>query len=199
MEAADSGRYRPRKSRRRCICLSATAATVIGLLLLFLILGLTVFKPKDPIINVDSVALAGLDFSIDITNLRVHVNVTLNITVTVKNPNRVGFQHDTSTAFLRFRGHDVGQALVPSGKIGARHSSNMNITLTLFADRVASDPDFYNDAISGKLPFQTYIRLPGKARLIFNIHVVAYATCDLVIDVFTQAVASQTCHYKTKL
>ncbi|XP_073159069.1 uncharacterized protein [Henckelia pumila] len=185
------------KSRRRCICLSATAATVIGLLLLFLILGLTVFKPKDPIINVDSVALSGLHFSIH--NLRVYVNVTINTAVTVKNPNRVGFQHADSTAFLRYRGLEVGQGLIPAGKIGARDSRDMNITLTLFADRLAGDPDFYIDAISGKLPFQTYIRLPGKARLIFNIHVVAYATCDLEIHVLTQALASQTCHYRTKL
>lgn len=187
------------KSRRRCICLSATATIVIGLLLLFLTLALTVFKPKDPIFNVNSLELAGLTFSINIPNLRVYVNVTLNTTVTVKNPNRVGFQHPISTAFLRYRGQDVGQALIPAGKIGSRGSSNMNITLTLFADRLASDADFYADAISGKLPFHTYIRLPGKVRFVFNIHVVAYATCDLVVDVVTEALASQTCHYKTQL
>ncbi|KAK6118167.1 hypothetical protein DH2020_048068 [Rehmannia glutinosa] len=144
-------------------------------------------------------SLDDLDFSLDIARLRVFLNVTLDIAISVNNPNRVGFKYTNSTAFLRYKGNDVGEVPVPAGKIGARDTRSMNLTLTLMADRLLSNSALYTDVISGTLPFQTYIRLAGKVRILFNIHVVTYTTCDLDIDLANRNVSSQKCHYKTKL
>ncbi|KAI3472958.1 hypothetical protein Pfo_030039 [Paulownia fortunei] len=193
-----SPKHRRTNTRRRCICLWVTAV-ILGLGLLFLILGLTVFKAKRPVTTVNSVSLDDLDFSVDIARLRVLLNVTLGVGISVNNPNRVGFKYTNSTAFLRYRGNDVGEVPVPSGKIGARDTRSLNLTLTLMADRLLSNSALYSDVISGTLPFQTYIRIAGKVRILFNIHVVTYTTCDLEINLANRTLSNQKCHYKTKL
>lgn len=185
-------------TRRRCICLWVTAL-ILGLGLLLLILGLTVFKAKRPLTTVNSVALDDLDFSLDITRLRVLLNVTLDLGISLTNPNRVGFKYSNGTAFLMYRGNDVGEVPVPAGKIGARDTRSLNLTLTLMADRLLSNSALYSDVVSGTLPFQTYIRIAGKVRILFNIHVVTYTTCDLEISVANRTLSNQKCHYKTKL
>ncbi|KAL7095037.1 hypothetical protein ACP275_10G000500 [Erythranthe tilingii] len=186
------------RRRRRCICLSVTAV-ILSLGMLFLILGLTVFKTKRPVTTVNSISLDDLDLSLDLARLSVRLNVTLDVSVSVENPNRVGFKYNNSTAFLRYKGNDVGEVPIPAGKIGARDTRSLNLTLTLMADRLLSDSNLYSDAASGTLPFQTYIRISGKVRLLFNIHVVTYTTCDLQIDLINRAVSNQKCQYKTKL
>ncbi|KAL3654857.1 hypothetical protein CASFOL_000643 [Castilleja foliolosa] len=190
-------KHKPRR-RCKCICLSVTAV-LLGLGLLLLILGLTVFKVKKPTTTVDSVSVQDLDLSVDIARLRVLLNVTLDFTITATNPNRVGFKYTDSTAYIRYKGNDVGEVPIPAGSIGARDTRSMNLTLTLMADRLLSNSALYTDVISGTLPLQTYVRLAGKVRILFNFHVVASTTCDLDISIANRTVANQKCHYKTKL
>ncbi|KZV36198.1 hypothetical protein F511_14216 [Dorcoceras hygrometricum] len=196
--AAKKERKLTGKRRRRYICL-CLISFVLGLGLLLLILGLTVFKAKKPTTTVDSVTLSDVEFSIDALRLRVSLNLTLDTDVTVRNPNRVSFKYTNSTCYLRYRGNDVGVVPIPAGRIGARDSRGLNVSLTLMADRLLSNSEFYSDVVSGTLPLQTYIRISGKVRILFNIHVVTYSTCDLVIDLSDRSVANQTCHYKSKL
>ncbi|CAA0830608.1 Late embryogenesis abundant (LEA) hydroxyproline-rich glycoprotein family [Striga hermonthica] len=186
-----SGKY-------KCICLCVTAA-ILGLGLLFLILGLTVFKVKRPLTSVDSVSLDDLDFSVDFSSLRLRLNLTLDLRISVTNPNRVGFRYANSTALLRYRGDEVGQVPVPAGRIGARDTRSLNLTLTLMADRLLANSAIFSDAVSGRLPFQTYVRLAGKVQILFNFHVVTYSTCDLEVAVSSRTLSNQRCHYRTEL
>ncbi|XP_059306360.1 NDR1/HIN1-like protein 6 [Lycium ferocissimum] len=187
----------PKRRGRNCcyICL----AVILLLGLLFLILGLTVFKAKKPITTVNSVSLKDLDVSFDITRLQVHLNITLQADLSVKNPNRVGFKYDPTSATLQYKGQTIGDAPVPAGSIGARETSPMNITLTVMADRLLSTNGLFSDVRSGILPLTTYVKLSGVVRVIFKIHVKTSTTCDLYIDVLNRKLANQTCHYKTKL
>lgn len=188
--------------KRRCLCVAMTSAVVliVGVFLLFLILGLTVFKPKRPTTHVDSISLDDLEISLDMARLRARFNATLDMSISVKNPNRVGFTYTNSTAFLRYRGSDVGEVPVPGGRIGARQTLQLNLTLTLMADRLLSNTALYSDAFSGgMLGFQTYIRVAGKVRIVFNFGVVTYTTCDLQIDLANRSLSNQNCRYKTKI
>ncbi|KAL1545365.1 hypothetical protein AAHA92_22102 [Salvia divinorum] len=188
----------PRRHRRRCICLSVTAA-LLALGLLFLILGLTVFKPRRPTTKVDSVALDDLDFSVDLARLRVVLNVSLALGLTVHNPNRVGFKYRNGTALLRHRGNDIGEVPVPAGRIGSRDTRSLNLTLALMADRIISDSTLFSDVVSGTLPIQAYVKLSGKVRLVFSIHVATYTTCDVDVILRNQTLSNLKCHYRTKL
>ncbi|KAL0399171.1 UNVERIFIED_CONTAM: hypothetical protein Sradi_2260400 [Sesamum radiatum] len=190
---------RPPRRRRKCAAYLWVVAAVVGLGLLFLILALTVFKPKHPVTAVTSITLADFASSLDILKRRVHMNFTLDVQLTVQNPNWVGLKYTNTTAVLRYRGNDAGEVPVPAGEIGARETRTLNLSLALMADRLLADSEFYPNAISGTLHFQTFVRLPGKVRIVFDVHVVAYSTCDLDIHLPTATISNKTCHYKTKL
>ncbi|KAA8517604.1 hypothetical protein F0562_015078 [Nyssa sinensis] len=188
------------RKRRRNICL-VVIAVLLALVLLMVILGFTVFKAKRPVNTVNSVALKDLHFSVDIIRLRVRLNVTLDVKLSVKNPNNVGFKYVNSSAFVRYRGEVVGEAPIPAGEISAGGTLPLNLTLTVMADRLLSNPNLYTDVISGTLPLSTYTRISGKVSILklFKIHVVSYTTCDLNINVSSRTVDNQTCQYKTKV
>lgn len=187
-----------KKTRARNCCFICLAILLL-LGLLFLILGLTVFKAKKPVMSVNDVSLADLDVSFDIARLLVHLNVTLNADLTVKNPNRVGFKYASTSAILQYKGQVVGDAPVPAGKIGSGETRPMNITLTVMADRLLSESGLYSDVMSGALPLTTYVKLSGAVHILFKIHVKSSSTCDLFVDVLNRKLVNQTCHYKTKL
>jgi len=189
-----------RKKRGRNICL-VVIAVILGLVLLMVILGLTVFKGKHPVTTVNSVALKDLNFDLNFAKLGVYLNVTLDVNLSIKNPNKVGFQYTNSSALLNYRGQVVGEAPIPASKISADQTATMNLTLTILADRLISNSNLYSDIISGTLPLSTFTRISGKVHIlkIIKIHVVSYTTCDINIAVQKRSVTNQTCQYKTKL
>ncbi|VFQ69660.1 unnamed protein product [Cuscuta campestris] len=184
--------------RRRTACLAFGAAAVLVALIL-VVLGFTVFKPKKPTTTVESVSLSDFNFSIDLLPPAVHINLTLDARVAVRNPNRVGFKYDNSSVLLKYRGEDVGDAPIPAGKIGARQTIPMNVTITVMADRLLSNGKLLSDVSGGTVPLSTYTRITGTVRILFKIHVKSVSTCDLSIDVGSRSVAKQNCEYKTKL
>ncbi|KAM7532115.1 hypothetical protein LguiB_035525 [Lonicera macranthoides] len=188
-----------KKGRNTCI---AVTALILAVILVLVILGLTVFKAKRPVTAVDSVAPKDFNLSLDIVRLRVYLNVSLLVNLSVKNPNKVGLKYTNSSALLIYRGGVVGEAPVPAGKIGAGEKKDVNVTLTIFGDRLGYNSNLYADAISGTLPLTTYTRIAGKVRILnlLNIHVVSYTSCDLLLNVGNGgSLANQACHYKTKL
>ncbi|KAL3531584.1 hypothetical protein ACH5RR_005105 [Cinchona calisaya] len=199
----DSKKNSSRRRRSSCtskrICAAVTAVILI-LGLVILVLGLTVFKAKRPVTTVNSVSIRDFDLSLDILGLKVRLNVTLDANIAVKNPNRVGFRFDNSSAVLKYRGQVVGDVPIPAGKIGPKETLPMNITLTLLADRLLSNSNLYSDVVTGgTLPLSTFTRISGHVRILFKIRVVSYTTCDLYVDAINRRITNQTCHYKTKL
>ncbi|GJV27756.1 late embryogenesis abundant protein, LEA-14 [Tanacetum coccineum] len=201
INAIPTGDHSSRSSKHgRCICLSL-ALTILAIGLIILILALTVFKSKKPVTTVNSVVLNDVNATVNLIPLRVSLNVSLDVTITVRNPNKVGFSYQNSSAALRYKGHDIGNVPIPAGKIGSDDSKQINLTLTIFADRLLTNIDVYGDVISGNFPVSTYTKIKGKVRILnlFNIHVVSTSTCDLKIDVLNQKIAKQSCHYKNKV
>lgn len=186
-----------RRTRNICLCL---LFLILILSLLILILALTVFKVKRSVPTVNSVTLSDLDFSLDIVRMRVNLNITLDMNVSVKNPNRFGFTNKNATNVLMYRGEEVGQVPIPSGHIGPRQTKSMNLTLVLMADRLISNSALYSDVVEGgTLRFQTFTKISGKVRVIFDVHVVSYTTCDLEVSITNRKVSKQECHYKNKM
>ncbi|KAL6553386.1 hypothetical protein OROGR_007228 [Orobanche gracilis] len=74
--------------------------------------------------------------------------------VAVRNPNRAVFKYGKTSALLKYRGKDVGEAPIPVGVIGSRKALRLNLGLKLMSDRLLSDSNFNSDAISGTLPLR---------------------------------------------
>ncbi|KAI3759975.1 hypothetical protein L1987_50362 [Smallanthus sonchifolius] len=198
VSAVPAGDQPSRNSKRRTyICFSITL-TVLAVALIILILALTIFKSKKPITTVNSVAVRDVNATVNLLPPRVSINITLDVTISVKNPNKVGMTYRKSSAALRFKGHDIGSIPIPAGKIGSGDTKQMNLTLTVFADRLLTDVDVYGDVISGNFPLSTYTKISGKIRILnlFNIHVSSISTCNLKIDILNRKIVNQSCHYK---
>ena len=191
----------PKKHKRRNICLGVTAAVILLIFLLLLILGLTVFKPKQPTTTVDSTSISDLKVSFDAARLRVDVNLTLDVDLSIKNPNKVSVKYKNSSAFLNYRGQVVGEAPIPAGKILADKTQPLNVTVTVMADRLLSDSQLFSDLRAGAIPFNTLTKISGKASIfnLFNVHITSTSTCDLLVFVSNRTIGDQKCKYKTKL
>lgn len=97
----------------------SVAVVFLTLCLLFLILVLTLFKARWPTTSVEFVALDDLNFVMDIARLRVLLNLSMSMDLTVHNPNRVGFRYHNCSAILRHRGNDIGEVPVLVCKCGS--------------------------------------------------------------------------------
>ncbi|TKY69019.1 Late embryogenesis abundant protein [Spatholobus suberectus] len=184
----------------RKVCLTVTGV-VIAIVLLIVILALTVFKAKHPVTTVESVKLEDFHVGLDIAKLKVDLNVTLDVDVSVKNPNKVGFKYSDSTAHLNYRGQLIGEVPVPAGEISSGETKGFNLTVTIMADRLLSDSQLYSDVTSGTLPLNTFVKISGKVSILgsIKVHVVSSTSCDFAINISTRAVGNQECQYKTKL
>ncbi|KAF8007582.1 hypothetical protein BT93_K1550 [Corymbia citriodora subsp. variegata] len=191
----------PRRSHWcRNVCISLLAVLVL-IVVLIVILAFTVFKAKHPVTTVNSAKLKNLDVSLSAAPLGINLNVTLDVDISVKNPNKVGFKYGNSTCLLNYRGEQVGDVPIPAGEIGADRTKEMNLTLTVLANRFLSNSQAYSDILSGVLPLNTYTKMSGKVTImgLFKVHVVSTTSCDLSVFVSNRTVGNQQCKYKTKL
>ncbi|KAH7843209.1 hypothetical protein Vadar_013893 [Vaccinium darrowii] len=136
----------PQNSRRqrRYICL-AVVAFILGVFLILLVLGLTVFKVKRPATTVHSIVVKDLQTSLDIPKLKAYLNISFDVNLSIKNKNKIGFKFTNSGAFLNYRGQVVGEVPIPAVEISADKTFNMDLTVTFMADRLLSDSDLYLD------------------------------------------------------
>ncbi|XP_010683422.2 uncharacterized protein LOC104898107 [Beta vulgaris subsp. vulgaris] len=187
-----------RKRRRRWM---VGLAVVIGIVVVFSIIGATVFKAKRPITSVNSVTLRDMDVSFDALAVKVRLNVSLDASISVKNPNKVGLKYTDSSALLDYRGEVVGQAPIPAGQISGGQTLPINLTLTVMADRFFSNSQsLISDLLSGTLPLSTRTRISGKVTILFvKLHVVSYASCSLNISVSSRSISNSDCTYDTRL
>ncbi|PKA66974.1 hypothetical protein AXF42_Ash004464 [Apostasia shenzhenica] len=189
-------------TRHRCRrCALTSVAIILCIALLLVILGLTVFRIRSATTTVNAVNLNGLHAGIDIFHLNVDLNVTLDIDLTAHNPNVASFRYGEGSAELFYRGAQIGEAGIPPGEIDAGGSVRMNVTVTIFTDRLIGDPAAYTDLLAGSMVFQTSTMIPGRVTLLgFLKHdVVTYSSCDLTVDVGSRTVDHSECRYRTKI
>nr|GMC85936.1 uncharacterized protein LOC109159236 [Ipomoea batatas] len=60
----------------------------------------------------------------------------------------LGFKYDSTSVLLRYRGLNIGDAPIFAGEIGARETTSMNVSVTIFGDRLLTSSQFFSDVIS---------------------------------------------------
>lgn len=190
---------RLRRNRTKTICLCLIAVVVV-IAVIVVVLSQTVFKPKRPVTTIEAVSLADMDLSVNVAKFAVDLNVTLDVDLSLRNPNKVSFKYGDSTAFLNYRGETVGEALIPAGDISSDETKPMNLTLTIMGDRLLSRSEIYSDVLAGTVPFNTRTRISGRVGIlgVVKLHVVSTTSCDFIVFVSNRSVGDQTCLYKTK-
>lgn len=190
-----------KRKRARNICLAAIVI-VLAFIALLVILFFTLFKPKHPVTTVNSIDLRDLQVPSDFPRVRLDLNLTLNVNLSIKNPNKASFKYgNDSTSLIYYKKDVVAEGIIPAGKISSDETKVFNIEVRIFADRLIGNPEVYSDVISGKLPFTTYTRISGRISVlhVFKRHIVTYSWCDISIDVVNRSIEKSHCKYKTKL
>ncbi|KAI4365585.1 hypothetical protein MLD38_021556 [Melastoma candidum] len=193
-----------RSHRRRC-CLVVIGVSLLLLLLFFVVvlaLALTVFRRRDPEIQLLSATLDGISPQITFPALQVQLNVTLNLVLLLKNRNHVTFRHGSGQSVLIYRGRQVGEAEMPPGTVPAMKSTTVNSKLVLQMEKMAADMgNVVSDVLAGKIVMSSNTTIPGRITVlkIIRKHVVTTSECQFVIGIPSMKIQSQDCSYQTKL
>ncbi|KAF4349323.1 hypothetical protein G4B88_003155 [Cannabis sativa] len=141
-----------------------------------------IIRAKDPTTTINNFHVSNLTYFLDIQRLRVDLNLTLAVDLSVRNKNKVSFKYHNCTAALNYRGHLVGVINIPAGNIPSDDTKRLDITLTIMADHLLLDDsqDLFSDVVAGVVPMNTYLKMSGKVKIfgIFKIHVRATSSCN---------------------
>lgn len=184
-------------SRGLKICCGITAILIILLLVSLLILFLTVFKPKDPIIILQPVKLHRFDLTVFPV---IELNVSLFIVATVKNRNHGSFTYQNSTAIVNYRGQKVAEAPILGDTVPDRGELNVSMNMNVFADKLVQDNHFGDDFLNGVVNLTSETTLRGKVMILslFKVKATSFSTCSISVFI-RDRIANSTCKSTIKL
>ncbi|TXG47089.1 hypothetical protein EZV62_026383 [Acer yangbiense] len=183
---------------RLCICV--TSILFIILLVVFIILFLTLLKPKEPKIVTQSVTLENFNLVGLWPAVKIQLNVTLGMVLTINNRNYGGFKYQDGVAYVNYHGVLVAEAPIENGSIPARGRHNISSSMTIFADKVIGNSNFEGDHRSGVLNFSASTTLHGKVSMLkyFKMKAASHSSCDISIFVQNETIDSD-CKSKVRL
>lgn len=118
----------------------------MGILLLILVFA--VFKARDPHVWVNGVKLAELNITYG--TLVPHVQLRLDLNLTVHNPNRANYNYNNGSSILYYQEIEVGHADIPAGRLSAGETKAQRVTLNVQADKFLRGSNITKDYIAGK-------------------------------------------------
>lgn len=166
--------------------------------MIMLVLMLTVFHVKDPVIKMKNVKIQGFDALARPNNLGQAVNLTVEADVSVKNPNVASFKFSNTTLSLYYDGNVIGEAQIAAGEARGRRTVDKNFRIDV---KILISPRLKSDLASGVLSISTYTKISGKVKIMNTIkkHVVVQMNCTMTLNTRSQAIQDQNCKRKTSL
>lgn len=184
------------KSRRICCFIVLLLIVIVAVCAA---LFLTILKPRPPEIIPHPARLRNVTIEMfPAPNL----NATLNMTITVKNPNYGDCWYKNTTAQVYYRGSPVAELPLEDGAVPARGQLDVFALANLTGDKVMSSPGFLADIGAGSLNFTAVAHMPVKVRVlkIIKFHVRVVVSCDLSVLVSDQSYdVVSTCRSKLKI
>jgi hypothetical protein len=171
-----------RTTRNIKICLLVSTIFLIIVATIILSLVFTIFKPKNPVVNVYPIGLKNLQFFQP--NL---TSVPLNMVITIKNPNYGTFKTKNTTGYINYQ-DTIIVAEVPIGpKIFPGHrTTNVSTIADLMIGKLISDQKFLSDvAENGSFNLTAKATLHGKVHLIkvFKVKAKVNIFCDVFFNI----------------
>ncbi|PIM99287.1 hypothetical protein CDL12_28221 [Handroanthus impetiginosus] len=116
--------------RRNCIkCGGCAAAIILITVTVILVLMLTIFHVKDPVLKINSLNFKGLNSSANFGP--GGYNLTVEADVSVKNPNVASFKFVNATTKLYYNGSIIGETTSPSGHVRARRTLQTEVLIVV--------------------------------------------------------------------
>lgn len=174
---------------------------VLIVLAIVMILAFTVFKPKQVVSTVDSIEVHDMDIRFNVFTMSVNMNVTLDVSVSVKNPNVYGLKYYNGLTRINYRGQQIGEAPIPGGDISGGQTKGVNVTLVLMADRLLSSKRIYSDASANIMPLNTFVRISGEVKILgfFKFRGNSTSSCNFDVRISDKTINNNVCRYKTEV
>lgn len=206
LDEESAGRWRSsqylRKRRGVLFCCGCCGVAVVVLGFVALVLALTVFKVKDPVLTMNSIHVDGVHFGLGTPDHPASFNATLTADVSIKNPNVASFKFRNSTTEFYYSGQTVGVAYVPGSMVSADRTVRVNVTVDVMADRVARLKNMTDDIIGGSLNMTSYTEISGKVNLfgVFRRELDLFLNCSMTIELSLpdQDVKNKDCRVITR-
>ncbi|PIN06440.1 hypothetical protein CDL12_21009 [Handroanthus impetiginosus] len=183
--------YRQRRIRdscpRRLIC--------FGVSLLFLVAAAYLLWPSDPELSIQRLSFDRLHFH---TRPQISVDITLDVTVKVRNKDFYSLDYDSLLVAIAYRGERLGFMTSHGGHIRARGTSYLNSRLRLDGVEILSDVIFLlEDLAKGAITFDTVSEISGKLGLFFfDIPIKTKISCEVTVNTRNQTITHQSCYPK---
>ncbi|GMI64692.1 hypothetical protein like AT2G46150 [Hibiscus trionum] len=180
------------KRKKRMKLLVYALAFAIFQTIVILVFSLTVMRIKNPKFRVQSITVE--DLTAAATNPS-SFNMKLNAQVAVKNTNFGHFKYQNTTILFDYGGVGVGEAFVGKGRIKARSTKKMNVTVELNSNNIVNNSSLQSDIESGFLALSCHSKLIGKVQLMKLIKKKKSSEmkCDMVLNLVTKAVQDIKC------
>lgn len=198
----DAPLYMKRRKLALTVCCSSLACLLVLLGIVILALSLTIFKAKEPIISIDDIELGTINLPTSLNMSDLSFNFSLQVAVSVYNPNHASFRYGNSTSYMYYRQITIGEAPIPAGKIGARATESLQTTLKLNASSsILMEPNLFSDLAAGIFPLSTSAQVSGRVNVlnIFKHHARSSSFCTMSIDISSRSVQNMTCTSHVKL
>ncbi|WOK93054.1 hypothetical protein Cni_G01747 [Canna indica] len=190
----------PRPPRRQflllcCPCLRCHFSLLSTLALAGAVLATALFLlwPADPDLSIARLRLHHVHLS---TSPAIYLNVSISLSLKVRNPNFFSLDYRSLEAAIGYRGRRLGSAMSDGGCVGARQVSYVDAELFLDGIRVIHDIVYLiEDYRKGSIPFETIAEVQGKLRLIFiDIPVQGNFSCSVQVNAQNQTIIRQDCY-----
>ncbi|XP_019149879.1 PREDICTED: uncharacterized protein LOC109146684 [Ipomoea nil] len=187
------------KSRKICCFTTALLLIAIVIAAVCATLFLTILKPRPPEIIPHRTRLRNVTVALF---PEPSLSASLNMTITIKNPNYGDCSYRNASAEVYYRDTPVTALPLQDGAVPARGQIDVVAHTNLDGHKVASSTSFLEDVGTGSLNFTAVAKMPVKVTVLktFKFHVSVTIRCDMSVKVSDQSYdVLSTCASKLKI
>ncbi|KAL3840902.1 hypothetical protein ACJIZ3_025493 [Penstemon smallii] len=172
--------------------------TCFAISVLFIVAAAYLLWPSDPELSIVRLRLDRLNFH---TNPKVSVDVTLDLTVRVRNIDFHSIDYDSLLVAIGYRGMRLGFVTSDGGHIMALGYSYVNATLQLDGVEILSDVILLlEDLDKGAVTFDVVSEMSGRLSLFFfDLPLKTKIPCEVTVNTENEIISRQTCYPETCL
>ncbi|KAJ3686213.1 hypothetical protein LUZ61_015377 [Rhynchospora tenuis] len=184
-----STKYGARRSGSHVCCCVCTALVLI-VVAVFITLGLTVFKIRDPTMTINSVSV-----KIPPDSALIPANMEATTDSSVKNPNILALYYEKPNITSYYGDVEVGHTEAPAGVCPARDTIRLKPTMNLNVTKMMDDPRFAAEFANGAVDLNTTAIVNGKVKVlgVLSHHVDLLFNCTVTLDITTFSMKNHTC------
>ncbi|XP_058226866.1 uncharacterized protein LOC131335502 isoform X2 [Rhododendron vialii] len=162
---------------------------------LFLAVAVYFLYPSDPDLKILRLRLDRIHVQ---TTPFIAIDVTLGLTVKIRNVDFYSLDYRSLTVSIGYRGKQLGFVTSDGGHVRARGSSYVDATLELNGVEVISDVILLlEDLARGLVPFDTVTEVRGRLGVFFlQLPLKAKVSCEVKVNIRNQTIIRQNCYPK---